>query len=232
MSCDFCDHFDFRTAGKMVGGSSLIPTLSFAIGNTEFDVKDRFQFCPFCGRAISYVEDDVPFILFLDIDGVLNSVNDMKKRCDETGRKIVYYDEIEPRCMDILSSILKTLPEISIVITSSWRLSTRLWKKIVSAFQSIGIEESDIDKTRNFGSRGKEICRYLLDIPNHQKVKFLILDDEYHDFESWGLEPHLVMIDPYKGLQKNHVDMIERISDGVIDGWEPSPDNLSREFIR
>ena len=59
-------------------------------------------------------------IIFLDIDGVLNSENYVIKRCEKTGERVLF-DYVDPHAVNRLYNFLQDNKDIGLVITSSWR---------------------------------------------------------------------------------------------------------------
>lgn len=49
--CDFCKKFDF--AGARAEVNKYGAHISLAVCNTKFPYKERFKFCPMCGRRLS-----------------------------------------------------------------------------------------------------------------------------------------------------------------------------------
>lgn len=108
-------------------------------------------------------------IIFLDIDGVLNS---------ETYDKNRTAGAIDPECAKRLNRIIKET-NAGIVISSSWKLSPSL---VYAEFKDAGIKGNIIGMTPNFifdswrkdKSRGAEIELWLSENPCDN---YIILDD-------------------------------------------------------
>lgn len=144
-------------------------------------------------------------IIFLDVDGVLNSID----------------SEDHFHCFIGLDySGIKLLREIvdatgaEIVLVSTWKLS---WDKDGSRPDSLGsyldtrlAEEglTIIDKTDYAGihDRGHGIVDWLSE---HPTDSWIVLDDEiFNDYEECGILPRLVKTDFYDGgLKEKHVEM-------------------------
>ena len=150
-------------------------------------------------------------IIFLDVDGVLNS-NDT----EDVFRGFIGLDY----------SGIKLLREIvdatsaEIVLVSTWKLS---WDKDGSLPDSLGayldarLAEEDltiIDKTGgHIYDRGQGIVDWLAE---HPTESWIVLDDEiFDDYEECGIMPHLVKTSFYDGgLKDKHVEMaIEMLND-------------------
>jgi hypothetical protein len=63
-------------------------------------------------------------LLFLDFDGVLNSTQSTLMHWQNQGRTLVYTDEncMSQECCSNLRYLMDTLPDLYIVVSSSWRL--------------------------------------------------------------------------------------------------------------
>lgn len=139
-------------------------------------------------------------IIFLDIDGVLNS----DKYFDSINNKECM-NPVDRIMLDIDMSKVKILLEIigktkaKIVITSSWR-RMKLYPYIKERLISMGLpvvgETPFIE-----GRRGEEIKLYLA---NNYVSNYCIIDDEvFKDYKE--LEDYLVITDFYEdGLTKEH----------------------------
>lgn len=143
-------------------------------------------------------------IIFLDVDGVLNS-NDT--------------EDIFRGFIGLNYSGIKLLKEIvdatgaEIVLVSTWKLS---WNKDGSRPNSLGAylderlaEEglSIMDKTGgSMNDRGHGIIDWLSE---HPTDSWIVLDDEiFDDYEECGIMPHLVKTSFYdRGLKEKHVEM-------------------------
>jgi len=137
-------------------------------------------------------------ILILDIDGVLNTREDLLQEV-----------EITKVCMDELERIVETTG-CKIVISSSWRCLGK--KHIVRMFNhALGRVGSAVraivgmtpNRLKNSDLRGDEIQAWLDQNPNVGKI--VILDD---DVDMGHLIPHLVRTDPAVGLTPEIADEV------------------------
>ena len=126
-------------------------------------------------------------VLFLDIDGVLNSKQSFiytnREWCKKNkpflkGDKI-HKLEFCPIACSNLNYILESIPDLKIVISSGWRIGRELkhLKRILKTYGKIYYTDKVIDKTPFISSdnRGEEIAEWL---KGHPEVKkFGILDD-------------------------------------------------------
>src|SRR5579875_1845282 len=113
-------------------------------------------------------------IVFLDIDGVLNSFGDM-----HTGLWIQAMDHTnwKPECIQQLNRLCRETKS-KIVISSSWRTIIPDIKTWNEEFLACGVEHIEVigktDRSHN-GFRGREINDYLKLNPC---LHYVILDDE------------------------------------------------------
>ena len=132
-------------------------------------------------------------IIFLDIDGVLNSANDKFSQKLETKKHL-----------NLLEKLVKKT-NAKIVLSSSWRGIPSLRKIVENKMQEIDAEI--IDATRSLpGTRGSEIKDWMKD---KDIESFVILDDD-SDMDEMT-ETNLVLTDSNKGLQKEDIEKALKI---------------------
>lgn len=152
-------------------------------------------------------------LIFLDIDGVLNTCYTKEK----TSTNIVF---VEDRKIEILKKIIDST-NAKIVLSSTWRIGWR--------YLELGLTNHDMirdfielrDKLRDFGielysktpitnkSRGEEIKMYL-DSTKDNIDSYAIIDD----IGGRRLRPvssHLLQTSDFKGLEEKHIKIVERI---------------------
>jgi len=132
-------------------------------------------------------------ILFLDIDGVLNSAEWFAKmQADALSRRPISH-MIDDGCVDRLNRLLDA-SGADVVVSSSWRLVHTL-AEIRSALKSKGFTGRIIAKTPSYrGSRGSEIQAWLT-AHERDAEDIVILDDDSdmghlassHVCTSWGV---------------------------------------------
>lgn len=131
-------------------------------------------------------------IIFLDVDGVLNSAKELS----------------EGPFSKISLSVLKRIVDetnAKIVVISSWRLLEFSRKILLSELEKYHLKESVIGMTPHLPSnREEEIMTYLKsnEFPN---LNFIILDDQVIEYQD--LEEHVIKIDPYFGLNEEHLEI-------------------------
>ncbi|QCD61113.1 HAD domain-containing protein [Tenacibaculum maritimum] len=124
-------------------------------------------------------------ILFLDIDGVLNSRQwHSSESCKVLGTSVKRF--FDPVCVEYLNRIVNET-ETKVVISSSWRILRSL-QNLQDLFKSIGFTGKIFGKTEDLSIfepdtpnlRGVEIKNWTKDNQKHFKtpIKYIILDDE------------------------------------------------------
>ena len=136
------------------------------------------------------------FIIFLDIDGVLNSFKSAKEHKS--------YEVLDSSAIDCLDAIIEHC-QAKVVISSSWRKIHTL-DSIIERLEEYGFQNSDkvIDITPSLpsGERQDEILKWRED--NSHKGMYLIIDDDVQDLQN--LRPHLIKTTFAKGLLPWHID--------------------------
>lgn len=145
-------------------------------------------------------------ILFLDLDGVLNSINYIKSLDGDFDDPI---NQIDPVAVIRLNNlILRT--GASVVISSTWRLifrrasdplktcqnSMACYKIVAPIIGMTGVES---------GGRKEEIKMWLSEHPEVEK--FVIIDDDVIG----AFEGHIVKTSVIDGLQDEHVEQAIKI---------------------
>lgn len=156
-------------------------------------------------------------IIFLDIDGVLNDINDMKNNIGITKKlfsrvypKLDYDKKIEYISLNFSIEKIEILKEAigrtsaKIVLTSSWRSLI-----VIEALVSKGLPVIGMTPYLN-QNRGKEIKEYL---KYNYCYSFCIIDDEMCDYEKEELTDYLVKTEGYnyRGLSYEHIEEIIEI---------------------
>ena len=120
-------------------------------------------------------------VIMLDIDGVLNSVGSFiyNNRMQLLGLSDTpTHTSFCPVSSSNLLYVLEELPDLQIVITSTWRKFDSHMERLNEFFKTLGIFEKVVGKTPRSeeGYRGKEIESYLKDHP--EVTEFVIIDDD------------------------------------------------------
>lgn len=169
-------------------------------------------------------------VIFLDIDGVLNSSAYRRQKLCQGDYSVT----IEPQQLKRLKRlVVKT--DAAIVLISSWR---KYWiregsidgvgKRLESAFASEGLSITDKTPVIENGSRSLEIEQWLKG--KGYIEQYVILDD--NDF-LWSkmLRSHWVCCSGETGLTDHLVEVAERILTGELLPVEDASDSLSRGFL-
>lgn len=154
-------------------------------------------------------------IIFLDVDGVINSVNNLIKVYKETHKSHSGYSyPFDSNCLENLKELVSETKS-SLVISSTWRHSQKGMKKLLGALNEYDLDKSIIGCTPVLGSsRGAEIKKYLSDSKFTDTVNFVILDD---DSDVDDLLPYLVHTNRQVGLTKENVQQaIEKLTKSHI----------------
>ena len=179
------------------------------------------------------IEKDIN-ILFLDIDGVLNFA--APNTSNSYGGRFLHGEEIEPKLVKKFNKICKEIPNLKIVISSSWRgnMKRTIWalrnagfeyietiigrtpsaKSITEKYHNVEVIELPTPYTLLYDRRSQQILKWFLDNPGISKRmnNFVIVDDESYDITGkMGfnfLEPYFVQTIPEFGLSNANVQTI------------------------
>lgn len=108
-------------------------------------------------------------ILFLDIDGVLNTNETEELKIHHTGEEMRLIRGVERSKVRLLREIIDRV-KCEVVLSSAWRCDVH-WEETMR-LNVPGVVFSG--RTGNIGERGKEIEEYV----GNRKVVFVVLDDE------------------------------------------------------
>lgn len=149
-------------------------------------------------------------IVFLDIDGVLNSVRYDRERREHDGN-------IDETRLALLKGLIDDTGA-EIVLSSSWRKHwgsapeecDNIGEELNSEFGKFGLRVSDKTPVLSALERGIEIKAWL-DAHADEVGSFVILDDMFFGFA--GLEEHFVKTDSRigRGLEERHIEKAKMI---------------------
>ena len=149
-------------------------------------------------------------VIFLDVDGVLNSDEYIKGTIKSNIQGIEKHVDVE-KIKLLRQAINQT--NAKVVLTSSWRL-TKMAQELIKLLITYGIYADSTPYIRN--ERGLEIKQWLAD--NQNVEDFVILDDEIFDSYDEGLMKKLVKISNGNGhnfgeglLPKDIDEIIKRL---------------------
>ena len=149
-------------------------------------------------------------IVFLDVDGVLNSLENAIELYNQTGkpRSGVNYP-FDERCMLNLKRLVEETNS-ALVITSSWRKYQDQKERLIEELKKYDLEDFVIGYTKDLGNRVLEIKEYLNSIGTD--VNFVILDDSAYLED---LVEYLIATNAYYGLRDIDVEEAKlRLSKG------------------
>lgn len=140
-------------------------------------------------------------VLFLDVDGVLNHHGTFKEQ------KIVLC--LDDKCLDRLVEITTAVPDVKIVLSSTWRRSREAKAVVTKALRNRGLRIFDSTPIKfSLHSRGAEIRLWMAyhqdENPDDEITHFAILDDD-SDFDE-AQQKHVVHTSMKAGLTDRHVD--------------------------
>ena len=156
--------------------------------------------------------------LFLDVDGVLNSVITKDVIPDTC------YRGIENAKVKLLKKIIDATGA-SIILTSTWRLNVTHWGQDISEHKDYLKKKLSkqglryVSQTPNLecrgNNRGKEIHQWIETNNDIDIEGWVILDDEYFmDYDNYDIPKHLVLTDEYIGLTEVDVEKAIKILNG------------------
>lgn len=159
-------------------------------------------------------------IIFLDIDGVLNSAKFAEDHYKKTGKSLFMYDYIDPDAVDKFDRFMSGLSSVKLVITSSWRKGNVY--DTISFFEGTGMKKLakyvvGITPRIYSGGRGDEI-KWFIDNLNKDTIgdfvscdfeigDYVIVDDETFDIQD---TEHLVVIDNFCGITDTNLKEIKK----------------------
>lgn len=139
-------------------------------------------------------------IIFLDVDGVLNNVNHIKKCYKKNGKMPfgMYCVPFNPKCLKNLAKLARKT-NARIVVSSTWRLDKEHMAVLKARIAEYGLRVHDI--TDNIGMvRGKEITEWLKKNESAWIENFVVLDDEVKDINNFISDSHIVKTNADTGL--------------------------------
>ena len=156
-------------------------------------------------------------VLFLDIDGVLNSLDWYERRAGSLGIEATSRpaNELDPFAVERLNRVM-TATGCSVVISSTWRLRYSP-QRIAAMLVRCGLNPSLVPRfigstdndappfdmpNRTRCGRGMQIQRWL---DAHDVERFAIVDD---DSDMGHLLPHLVQTSHDHGMLDEHADAL------------------------
>lgn len=153
-------------------------------------------------------------VIFLDVDGVLNSEDDLMVYREKNGiTGCIMYAEVEDRPLKLLKEIVEKT-SAKIVVSSSWRVGCErsgresifgkgLYEKLEKRLNDYEMEIYDITPSLGAGTqRGDEIREWL---SKNETENFIILDDD-SDMREYTNTEHFVHTTYEHGLTEELKD--------------------------
>lgn len=139
--------------------------------------------------------------MFLDIDGVLNGYNIYQSN------RPYPLSEFNEEKVEILNSLFDEMPEIKLVLSSSWRF----FDGIENIIRESGVKKELFSITPySIINRGDEVKQWLSNFDG--EYKYCIVDD-VDDFDK-DQKNNIVFTDPNIGITKKDVEKIKLIFNG------------------
>lgn len=136
-------------------------------------------------------------IIFLDVDGVINSIQKLKEVYYLTNKPhsgIDYpFDDI---CLNNLKELINET-EAKIVVTSTWRKTQEGRKRLEEELDKYDLLKDLIGYTKVLENRAIEIKDYLNNLEGN--IQYIILDDDYI---SKSFNKYLIKCDNYYGFRE------------------------------
>lgn len=154
-------------------------------------------------------------IIFLDVDGVLNSVGNLISTYNETHKPYSGHDyPFDVKCLTNLQKLV-LLTKSKIVITSSWRKDGEGRKKLLNILREYNLDKEVIGYTPVLkSSRGLEIKSYLESLD--MQPNFVIIDDDSDVDELIGF---LIQTNIQTGLtEQNVLEAIDKLNSKYVEG--------------
>lgn len=141
-------------------------------------------------------------IIFMDIDGVLNSLDSFEK--------FQTFEVLDPDAV-LLLKVVTERHRAELVISSVWRLPLEWLEMIRASFAQAGWNNPPIiGRTPSLkGDRGKEIQAWLDANPTES---FVVIDDDAMDILPEQM-PYFVQCNPEHGLMQEQIEGIDMIWD-------------------
>lgn len=143
-------------------------------------------------------------IIFLDVDGVLNSIENTIRVVDKLRRKkmpirslSIYYVPFRRTCLKNLARIVRRTGA-KVVVTSTWRTDKEHMAVLKARLAEYGVPVYDC--TRRFGDRGAEIKEWLSEKRDISGVRYVVLDDEINDIVGYIGKAGVIQVNGECGL--------------------------------
>jgi hypothetical protein len=154
-------------------------------------------------------------ILFLDIDGVLNSRTFYDANVQEIGRESSFFwravAELDPNACAMVNQLCEE-EDLKIVISSTWRKLHKV-HEIEAMFNKRGLFAEIVGTTPSINeSRGHEIAEFIKSRPDLQIEAYVIVDDDSDMLAG----QFFVRTEWSIGIQPENIDQIKEVLHGQL----------------
>lgn len=143
-------------------------------------------------------------VIFLDVDGVLNSIGNTIRVVDKLRRRkmpirslSMYYVPFKRACLKNLARIVRRTGA-KVVITSTWKTGKESLAVLRARLAEYGVPVYDC--TKMIGDRGAEIKEWLSEKRDVSGVRYVVLDDEINDIVGYIGKAGVIEVDGECGL--------------------------------
>lgn len=143
-------------------------------------------------------------VIFLDVDGVLNSIGNTIRVVDKLRRRkmpirslSMYYVPFRRTCLKNLARIVRRTGA-KVVITSTWKTGKESLAVLRARLAEYGVPVYDC--TKMIGDRGAEIKEWLSEKRDVSGVRYVVLDDEINDIVGYIGKAGVIEVDGECGL--------------------------------
>lgn len=145
-------------------------------------------------------------ILFLDIDGVLNShLFDMKR---ENHPDLGFVSNLDPEAIKTMNNLFDTILDLKIVISSDRRYEMDI-NQLIFYLENAGLTKNKIIDICDENIKKEFAIEKWIDENNPKN--YCVIDDEWlfpiHHF----IQPNFVRINGYEGIKNKHLELIINI---------------------
>ena len=143
-------------------------------------------------------------VIFLDVDGVLNSIGNtirvvkrLRRRKMPIRSLSMYYVPFKRACLKNLARIVRRTGA-KVVITSTWKTGKESLAVLRARLAEYGVPVYDC--TKMIGDRGAEIKEWLSEKRDVSGVRYVVLDDEINDIVGYIGKAGVIEVDGECGL--------------------------------
>jgi hypothetical protein len=143
-------------------------------------------------------------VLFLDIDGVLNSDRYHRSLTEE---RFLYGMELDSKAILLLKNFLDTHLDVNVVICSSWRDTLSL-DQFNDLFKTYGIQDRVVSLTNADMGKGESIELW---VKTFAPTSFVVIDDDQLFDLRHPFSAHQIKTSMGLGLQSHHIETLKKL---------------------